>query len=135
MAINKQLSQTAPLTVTLTNMPSFSQVQAWRLTGANAIIQLPNANVAASAIGDTLPAQSITLYVIPGVQAHLSTPTADGVNVTLQLNSAVGLNCVIQATTDFKTWTDVATNNPTATNATFVFPQTGSSEFYRTQIR
>ncbi|MGH9885141.1 MAG: glycoside hydrolase family 44 protein, partial [bacterium] len=64
MVINKQLGASANVTVNLANFSSASTAEVWQLTSANAITQLANVPVAANALTTTVPAQSITLFVI-----------------------------------------------------------------------
>ena len=64
VVINKDLYATAPVTVNLANFQAGATAQAWQLTSANAITRLADAPVTAGALTETLPAQSITLFVI-----------------------------------------------------------------------
>ena len=52
-----------------------ASAQAWQLTSANAITRLADVTVSGTSFGVTLPAQSITLFVIPGTAAGPSAPT------------------------------------------------------------
>ena len=70
MVINKALTGSAPVTVSLANCVSIGVLQTWQLTGANAILHQPDTTVPQSAGGPmtlniTVPAQSVTLLVIP----------------------------------------------------------------------
>ena len=75
MLINKALSGTAQATVSLANFtPASTTAQAWQLTSANAINALPNPTVSivantAPTLTLSLPAQSVTLVVVPAAQA------------------------------------------------------------------
>jgi hypothetical protein len=64
MVINKATSS-ALVNLGLANFASGAAAQVWRLTSANAIQRLADAGVTGGAIGATLPAQSITLFVVP----------------------------------------------------------------------
>jgi hypothetical protein len=64
MAINKSASA-ALVSLSLASFTAGAAAQVWQLTSANSIRRLADASVAAGAIGATLPAQSITLYVVP----------------------------------------------------------------------
>ena len=92
---------------------------------------MPDAAIAASTLNDTLPAQSITLYVVLGSPAALAITATDNTSVTIKLDYGAGDHWVIQATSDFKAWSDVATNNPAANTGTFVLPRHGAAQFYR----
>ena len=64
MVISKVLSGTTPVTVNLAHFSAAGSAQVWQLTSANAITHL--ANVAATtSVSLTVPAQSVTLLVIP----------------------------------------------------------------------
>ncbi len=65
MVVNKGAAS-APTTVTLANAAHGAASEVWQLTSANAISRLADVPVsAAHALAATLPAQSVTLFVIP----------------------------------------------------------------------
>jgi hypothetical protein len=66
MAVNKVLSGTTAATLQLAHFAPKGTVQVWQLTQANAIKRLPDLGVTGSSVNVSLPAQSITLFVIPG---------------------------------------------------------------------
>ena len=77
MAINKQLSRPTPVTIQLANFSTEGVAEVWQLTSANAITRLSNTPFSDSAITATLPAQSITLFVIrEGQSSVVNAPTA-----------------------------------------------------------
>ena len=65
MVVSKVLSGTTPLTVNLANFAPGPAAQVWQLTAANAINRLPDVGLSGTALHATLPAQSVTLFVIP----------------------------------------------------------------------
>ncbi len=65
MVINKVLSGTASLALTLANFTQSGSAKVYRLTSANTIQHLSNISWSDGVLNDTLPAQSITLYVLP----------------------------------------------------------------------
>ncbi len=65
MAINKQLTAAQPLNLTFTNFAARGTAQVWQLTAANVITNLPGFAFTGNSFSDTLPAQSITLFVLP----------------------------------------------------------------------
>ncbi|MBW3623812.1 MAG: cellulase [Armatimonadetes bacterium] len=69
MVIHKALAGSTPLPVNLSNYNAAATAQAWRLTSANAIQQLPDVSVSSSGFSATLPPQSITLFVLPAASA------------------------------------------------------------------
>jgi hypothetical protein len=68
MLISKVLTGTTPVTVSLANFQAQGTAQVWQLTSANAIMPLSDITLAGSNLTITLPAQSITLLVIPQPQ-------------------------------------------------------------------
>jgi hypothetical protein len=64
MVINK-ISGTTPVTLSLANFAGSGSAQRWQLTSANAIQQLGDLGWSAGTLNDTVPGQSITLYVLP----------------------------------------------------------------------
>jgi len=64
IVINKSQAGPASVSLALSHFPGKS-AQVWQLTSANRITQLPDASVSAGSILANLPAQSITLYVVP----------------------------------------------------------------------
>jgi Glycoside hydrolase family 44 len=62
---NKVLSGSTPVTINLANFNAGSVAQVWQLTSANSIEQLTTVAVASNSLTTTVPAQSITLLVIP----------------------------------------------------------------------
>jgi hypothetical protein len=65
MVISKVLSGTTPLTITLANFAPSGTAHRFQLTAAGTITHLANIAWSAGSLTDTLPAQSITLYVLP----------------------------------------------------------------------
>ena len=65
MVISKYLSSTTQVTISLANVNHRGIAQAWQLTSANAITRLSDLTLSGNSIVATLPAQSITLFVVP----------------------------------------------------------------------
>jgi PKD repeat protein len=66
MVISKVLSGSTPVTVNLANFAASGVAQAWQVTSANAITRVADVNFAGSSFAVSVPAQSITLYVVAG---------------------------------------------------------------------
>jgi hypothetical protein len=64
MVINKQLSTAANTTVSLSSFAHRGTTQMWQLTAANAITRMADVNISGTSFVATLPAQSITLFVV-----------------------------------------------------------------------
>jgi hypothetical protein len=65
MVISKVLSGTTPLSLSLAHFAAAGTATVYRLTSANAITAMPALAWSGATLSDTLPAQSITLYVLP----------------------------------------------------------------------
>ncbi len=65
MVINKVLSGTTPLSLSIAHFAAAGKAKPYRLTSANAITAMPPLAWSGGTLNDTLPAQSITLYVLP----------------------------------------------------------------------
>ncbi len=79
MLISKYLSGSTPATVSLANFAPGASVQVWQLTASNSINRLSDVAVSGSNVALTLPAQSVTLLVVPagsGNQAPVARVTA-----------------------------------------------------------
>jgi PKD repeat protein len=75
MVINKATASTS-VTINLANFTSTGVSKAWRLTSTNAITRLTDLSHAAGTLATTVPAQSITLYVLTPSGAPNQAPTA-----------------------------------------------------------
>src|SRR5262249_29257147 len=64
MIVNK-ISTPQNTTVNLANFSSGSSAQVWQLTSANSISHLADASITPGSVTITVPAQSITLLVVP----------------------------------------------------------------------
>jgi hypothetical protein len=65
MVINKVLSVSTPVQITLANFATAGSAKVYRLTASNVIQKLPSVSWSGGTLNDTEPAQSITLYVLP----------------------------------------------------------------------
>ena len=65
MVVNKYLAGDTPATINVAHFKGTSSAEVWQLTSANAITRLPDSSVSNGQIITTLPAQSVTLFVIP----------------------------------------------------------------------
>ena len=92
MVIAKTLTDSTPVTVNLANFLPSGPAQRWQLDAANVITQLANVAVAGASLSLTVPAQSISLLVVPG--SYLDAPagviaTASGTTAATILWTAV----------------------------------------------
>jgi PKD repeat protein len=65
MVISKALSGSTPVTVSFSNFQLAGIASPWRLTSSNAITRLADVVTTDSTFSATVPAQSITLFVVP----------------------------------------------------------------------
>ena len=74
MVISKVLSGSTPVTMNLANFAAGATAQVWQLTASNAIARLADVSVSGQALTATVPAQSITLFVVPASGAPANQP-------------------------------------------------------------
>ena len=137
MVINKQLIATATTTISLTNFSAGTTVQEWQLTSSNVITRLADVPVSANTISNLLPAQSITLFIVPPavapsppvlVPGNLSSNNTYG----LLLQGQSGQSYIIQSSSDLAHWQNIATNQLSGNSLQLSVPATNSHlQFYR----
>jgi hypothetical protein len=119
MVVNKVLTGLTPATLSLSNFPSGGSAQVWQLDVTNVIRRLPDVAVTAGTVSNLLPAQSITLFVVPPVQSTVRM-NRPGTNApfTLWLYGVTGQQYIVEDSTNLLQWTPVSTNllvsNPAA---------------------
>ncbi len=133
IVINKQLATAAAVSVNVNNFLPNGTGQLWQLTAVNTISNLGPFNFTGTTITNTLPPQSITLFVVsPGTAPALRAGAVAGGNFDLWLDGTAGQKYVLQATTDFVTWSSLQTNILATNSFHYVVPATGNSyRFYR----
>jgi hypothetical protein len=133
MVINKQLTATATVSLALTNFPNCGAAQVWQLTSANAITRLSDISFNGSVLSNTVPNQSITLFVItspPRLRAgSFSAPNT----FDFWLDGQANQRYVIQSGNDLVNWTSVLTNRPASNSWHVILPANGPRAFYRAQ--
>ncbi len=138
MVINKQLTASATPTVTITNRLLSGVGQVWQLTSANVINRLSDIHFTGSTFTNAVPAQSITLFVLPlgtlppppAMQpgSLSSTKTFD-----LWLYGTAGQRYVLLSSTNLADWAPVQTNTLSSSSWHIVLPANGPRSFYRGQ--
>jgi hypothetical protein len=136
MAINKQSLASASATLNLTNFLPNGTAQVWQLTSANAITRLSDLTFVGNLFTNTLPPQSITMFILaaggpPRLRAGALNPSN---TFDLWLDGVAGQRYVIQAATNFVNWIPVQTNT-LGSNSVHVVLATGNQpyRFYRAQ--
>ena len=134
MVINKDLNNATPVIANLANFGAMGTAQCWQLTSGNVITRLANISFANGVLKDTVPSQSITLYVLPGVSPFsLKTDTAAASGqLTIWLNGQAGLAYQLQASADLIHWSAFATNTLMSNSFPFLVSTTNTTmQFYR----
>jgi PKD repeat protein len=96
MVISKVLSGSTPVTVNLANFAAAGSAQAWQLTSANAITHLSDITLTGSSFVTSVPAQSITLYIVaaggtanqPPVAVAAATPSSGAIPLAVAFSGA-----------------------------------------------
>jgi hypothetical protein len=139
MVVNKQLSGSTPLTLSINHFSNSSVAHLYQLTGANVISKLPDLAITAGVISNTLPSPSISLFVVesaaPPASIQLVVKNITETNLTISTQSAAGKRFVIESTADFSSWKTLMTNSPGNSSETFVLPRAGSYQFYRALVQ
>lgn len=114
MLIHKSLRAPAQTTVQVMHAGTPSSGQVWQLDRANSIKRLADVPFADSRATLVLPAQSITLLVVPVAKAPMlfCDPEVEDSQFNLRLEGAAQRTFVIQQSTDLVHWAPVATNAP-----------------------
>ncbi len=137
MVINKQLSASATVAVTLTNCLLNGAGQVWQLTSANAITRLSDITFTGNKFTNNVPPQSISLYILAAAAATPPPALRPGRlsqtnSFDLWLDGASGQRYVLQATSDFQSWAPVATNTLSGSSWHIVLPAANATQsFYR----
>ena len=134
MVINKDINNPTPVIANLANFNAMGTAQRWQLTSGNAITRLTDISFANSVLQDTVPSQSIMLYVLPGVSPFsLKTDTAAAPGqLTIWLNGQAGLAYQLQASADLVHWSAFATNTLMSNSFPFSVSTTNTTmQFYR----
>ncbi len=137
MAINKDLNNATPITLNITNFTATGPAQVWQLTSANTISHLSNTGLTNGVLSQVLPAQSITLFVLPGATAfhlRIGTNRPPG-QLELWLNGQAGQSYVLQSGTDLVHWVAVSTNALSSNSFSFLVATTNTAKmFYRGRL-
>ncbi|MGB7747089.1 MAG: glycoside hydrolase family 44 protein [Verrucomicrobiia bacterium] len=134
MVINKDLNNATPITANITSFNATGMVQRWQLTSANVITQLANITITNKVLSDVVPSQSITLYVLPVVNAfNLQAGARNSTNqLALWLNGQAGLTYILQSSTDLVHWAGVSTNTLSSNSFPYLVGTTNPAKlFYR----
>jgi hypothetical protein len=134
MVINKDITNATPVALDISNVTVTGSAQVWQLANGS-ISQLPNTGIANGVLSQTLPSQSITLFVLPGsltpFQLQVGTKVSSG-QLQLMLNGQQSQSYVLQSSSNLVTWQPVATNQLAGGSTNITVGTTNSSlMFYR----
>jgi hypothetical protein len=113
MVINKQIGVSASASITLSNFVSTGTAQAWQLNASNTITRLPDLTVSGNSLSNTMPAQSITLFVLPAVPPapRLIAGTVGPTNTfDFWLNGQTGQTYATLWSSNLQNWLPLQTN-------------------------
>jgi hypothetical protein len=134
VVVNKTLTGVTPVALAVTNFANSGTAQAWQLNSANVISRLADVPYTGGILSNTLPAQSVTLFVLPTVRPLKLRASASGPAqpLTLWLDGQGGQSYTLQASTNLVTWTAVSTNTFTSNSFRCLLPATNAAPtFYR----
>jgi hypothetical protein len=105
----------------------------WQLNATNVITRLSNLSLAGNSISNSLPPQSITLFVLSAGTNPLLTPgTVSSTNTfSFWLSAPTGQYYIIQSSSNLTSWLPVQTNLLSTSPLSLVFSTTNTSRFYR----
>jgi hypothetical protein len=139
IVINKQLTAIASATLTFANCQLTGTGHVWQLTSTNNILQLPDITFSGSAYSNSVPPQSITLYVLPTVTVPAPPRLRAGIfNPTntfdLWLDGQPGQPYALLSSADLLNWKPIATNILSGNSWHILLPTTnGPAVYYRGQ--
>jgi len=133
MVISKVLSGSTPVTVNLSNFSATSAAQVWQLTSSNAITHLADVAVSGQSLATSVPAQSITLFIVPASGAPANQPPVAGATATPSAGTAP-LSVVFDGSTSTDAdgsivtyaWTFGDGGSATGVTANHTYPTAGS---------
>jgi hypothetical protein len=133
MVINKDLLNTTPVALSLSNLPPSGTVQSWRLAASNSIVRLPDTNFSNGLLNQTLPPQSITLFVLPaGTPPALRVATNNPPGqMGIWLDGQAGSTYALLSSTNLVNWAGLSSNTLSGNSYLFLVPATSSQVFYR----
>lgn len=135
MAINKQIGTNASVNISLAGFLPSGTAQVWQLTSANTIAHLSDLTFSGGTFSNTLPAQSVTLFVLPtGTPPQFQAAGLTSSNTFLsRLNGRAGERYAILASSNFANWIPVQTNTQAGSSLSLTLPATNAWRFFRAQ--
>ena len=138
MVINKQLTKSATATVAITNRVLSGTGLVWQLTWANAITRLADIHFTGGLFTNIVPAQSITLFVLPfATRPPLLTRQSGRLSASktfhLWLQGMAGQRYLLLSSSNLADWTPLRTNTLASSSWHVALPTNSTPSFYRGQ--
>ncbi len=132
MVINK-VTTSNTVAISLANFASAGVANVWQLTSANEITRRADALFSGTTLTNSVPGQSITLFVFPGAAQVRFTAVAvlASGKLSLQLSGPPGETYQIEKTSDLRSWTTVQSVTLTGGNASVAVTASAQQEFFR----
>lgn len=134
IVVNKDPRNSTPVALNLTNLPASGPVQRWQLAASNGIVQLADTTFANGELNQLLPAQSVTLFVLPAETPYalrFDTNNPSG-EIALWLDGQVGRTYALQSSSNLLNWSTISSNTLSSNSFPFTVPVTNSTQmFYR----
>jgi hypothetical protein len=137
MVINKDITNATPVSLNISNVSVSGSAQVWQLAGSS-ITQLSNAGVTNGILSQTLPSQSITLFVLASaapfaLSVGTNSPTG---HLQLFLNGQQGQSYVVQSSSNLNIWQAISTNLLLANSTNLTVNTTNAAKmFYRAVLQ
>jgi hypothetical protein len=139
MAINKDPGYATPMTLSISNFTVTGAAQVWQLASpGSSISHLASTGLTNGILIQTLPAQSVTLFVVPGATAfHLRVGSnRPPGQLQLWLDGQAGQSYVLQSSSNLAQWLAVSTNLLASNSFSFFVPTTNTAKmFYRGMLK
>ena len=134
MVINKTLTGFTPLALNVTNFANSGTAQMWQLNASNVITRLADVPYSGGTVSNQLPAQSITLFVLPtakNLRLRVGTNAVPS-RMELWMDGQGGQSYILQSSTNLTIWSAVSTNTFLTNSFRFLVGTTNSTGmFYR----
>jgi hypothetical protein len=134
MVINKMAGASATVSLNMTNFAASGTAQTWQLTASNVITRLNDSVLAGHTLSNTVPAQSITLFVLPSAPPFQLRPDAGGRSGpwNLWLDGQAGQTYILQSSTNLASWAAVSTNTLSSNSVLVnISPLGTAARYYR----
>jgi hypothetical protein len=134
MVVNKYLAGATPLAINVTNFIGNGTAQVWQLDSNNVIAQMNGLPYRGGVLQSVVPAQSVTLFVLPAsssLRLAAGAPRADG-QFQFSVSGEIGQSFILQSSAGLVPWLPISTNTLSSNSFEVLLPATNSTAmFYR----